>query len=147
MDAAANPRSTTAGCCPTGRCWQTDLRQTVRSWVYVIWVAVSVLAAAGYLLYRFGLQNEGGIVQKASIHSGDLLKWLALGSLSLIVVLTVSSISSERGTLGGFRAVASISRHQYFLAKWHSRMLVVMATYTVLFTRSSSEVACFLMMT
>lgn len=113
---------------------QTDLRQTVRSWVYVIWVAVSVLAAAGYLLYRFGLHNEAGMVQKASIHTGDLLKWLALGSLSLIVVLTVSSISSERGTLADSVLSRGISRHQYFLAKWHSRMVVIMATFTVLFT-------------
>jgi ABC-2 type transport system permease protein len=113
--------------------FQTDLRQTLRSWVYLIWIAVSVLACTGYLLYRFGLQNEVGMIQKASSHANDLIRWLVLGSLSLVVVLTVSSISSERGALADSVLSRGISRFQYFLAKWHARLFIVLATFGVLF--------------
>src|SRR5215475_11501393 len=44
---------------------QTDLRQTLRSWVYRLWVLMTVLAAAGFLLYRVGVHTEAGIVQSA----------------------------------------------------------------------------------
>ena len=37
---------------------QTDLRQTLRSWVYRLWVLMSVLAAGGFLLYRVGLASR-----------------------------------------------------------------------------------------
>ena len=40
--------------------FQADLRQTLQSWVYRVWILVSVLAAAGYLLYRIGIQHEAG---------------------------------------------------------------------------------------
>ncbi|QVL32436.1 ABC transporter permease [Telmatocola sphagniphila] len=111
---------------------QTDLRQTLRSWVYLLWVIVSVLAMGGYLLYRFGLHNEMGAEQKASIQTTDLFRWLIMGSLSLIVILTVSSISSERGTLADSVLSRGISRYQYFLAKLHSRCFVVLGTMTIL---------------
>src|SRR5881398_819205 len=78
---------------------QTDVRQTLRSWVYRLWVIVSLAAAVGYLLYRFGIHREAGIIQSASLLTSDLLRGMILGSLALIVVLTVSGIASERGTL------------------------------------------------
>jgi hypothetical protein len=59
---------------------------------------------------------------------------LILGSLSLIVVLTVSSISSERGTLADSVLSRGISRYQYFLAKWHSRLVIVLLTIAALFS-------------
>src|SRR5262245_18164581 len=109
--------------------FQADMHQTVRSWVYRIWMLVSVLAAVGYLLYRFGLAHEAGIVQPASVLMGDLLGWTLLGSVTLIVVLTASSISSERGTMADSVLSRGISRHQYFLGKWHSRLATVLATF------------------
>ena len=42
---------------------QADMHQTLRSWVYRFWVLLSVLATVGYLLYRFGIYREAGIVQ------------------------------------------------------------------------------------
>ena len=111
---------------------QTDLRQTTRSWVYRLWVIVSLLAAVGYLLYRYGIYREAGIIQSASAHTSDLLRWIAIGSLALIVVLTVSSIASERGTLADSVLSRGISRYQYFLAKWHARTVVVVATFAML---------------
>ena len=108
---------------------QTDVRQTLRSWVYRLWVTVSLVAAIGYLLYRFGIHREAGIIQSAAVHTSDLLRGMILGSLALIVVLTVSSIASERGTLADSVLSRGISRYQYFLAKWHARAFVILTTF------------------
>ena len=57
---------------------QTDMRQTMRSWVYRLWVIISLLAAIGYLLYRYGIYREAGIIQSASVHTSDLLRWIVI---------------------------------------------------------------------
>jgi hypothetical protein len=111
---------------------QTDLRQTVRGWVWRTWVLATLLAAVGYLLYRLGVYREAGIVQRASILVGDLLRWSLLGSGLLIVVLTVGGIAAERGTLSDSVLSRGISRYQYFLAKLHARLFCVLVTFTVL---------------
>jgi ABC-type transport system involved in multi-copper enzyme maturation permease subunit len=108
---------------------QADVHQTLTSWVYRVWLLVSVLAAVGYLLYRVGLAHEAGLVQPASKLISDLLRWTVFGSVSLVVVLTVGSIASERGTMADSVLSRAISRHQYFLGKWHSRLFVVLATF------------------
>jgi ABC-2 type transport system permease protein len=109
--------------------FQADMLQTLHSWVYRVWVLVSMLAAVGYLLYRFGLSHEAGIVQPASRLIADLLRWTLLGSISLIVVLTAGSISSERGSMADSVLSRGISRHQYFLGKWHSRLATILLTF------------------
>jgi len=108
---------------------QTDLRQTFRSWVYRLWVLMSVLAAGGFLLYRVGLQQEAGIFQSAAAQCGELFRVMVVGSLALVVVLAVSAISSEKGTVADSVLSRGISRHQYFLAKWHARLFLVLTTY------------------
>ena len=108
---------------------QTDLRQTLRSWVYRLWVLMTVLAAGGFLLYRVGLHKEAGIFQSAAAQCGDLFRVMVVGSLALVVVLAVSAISSEKGTVADSVLSRGISRHQYFLAKWHARLVVVTATF------------------
>jgi ABC-2 type transport system permease protein len=110
----------------------TDIRQTMRSWVYRLWVVTTLLAATGFLLYRFGVHREAGIEQPAAVHTSDLFRGVSLGSLALIVVLTVSGISSERGTLADSVLSRGISRYQYFLAKLHARSLVICCTFAVL---------------
>jgi hypothetical protein len=109
--------------------FQADMRLTTNSWVYRIWVLVSLLAALGYLLYRFGLSQEAGMVQPASKLIADLLRWTLVGSVTLIVVLCAGSISSERGTMADSVLSRGISRHQYFLGKWHSRLVTVLLTF------------------
>lgn len=111
---------------------QTDVRQTLRGWVYRLWVLMTVVAAAGFLLYRVGLHQEAGIVQSAAAQCGDLLRIVVVGSLALVVVLAVSAVSAERGTLADSVLSRGISRHQYFLAKWHARLAVVVLTFAVL---------------
>ena len=112
--------------------FQTDLRQTAHSWVYRLWVLMTVVAAAGLLLYRVGLHKEAGIFQSAAAQSGDLFRIMVVGSLALVVVLAVSAIGSERGTVADSVLSRGISRHQYFLAKWHARLVVVTATFATL---------------
>jgi hypothetical protein len=111
---------------------QTDLRQTVRGWVWRTWVLAFVAAAVGYLLYRLGVYREAGIVQRASLLVGDLLRWTLFGSGLLVVVLTVGGVSAERGTLADSVLSRGISRYQYFLAKLHSRLFSVIVTFTVM---------------
>jgi ABC-2 type transport system permease protein len=111
---------------------QTDVRQTVRSWVYRLWVLMTVLAAGGFLLYRVGLHREAGIIQSAATQCGDLFRMMVVGSLALVVVLAVSAISAEKGTVADSVLSRGISRYQYFLAKWHSRLVVVTVTFAVL---------------
>ncbi len=108
---------------------QADVRQTLHSWVYRTWVLVSVLVAAGYLLYRYGAQHEAGILQPASHLINDLLCWTIVGSVTLIIVLTTGSISSERGTMADSVLSRGISRYQYFLGKWHARLITVLMTF------------------
>lgn len=111
---------------------QTDLRQTFRSWVYRLWVFMTVLAAAGFLLYRVGVHKEAGIFQSAAAQCGDLFRIMVVGSLALVVVLAVSAVGAERGTVADSILSRGISRHQYFLAKWHARLVVVVITFAAL---------------
>jgi hypothetical protein len=113
---------------------QTDLRQTLRGWVYRLWVFMAVLALGGVLLYRVGIHKEAGMFQSAAAQSGDLVRLLVLGSLALIVVLAVSAVGAEKGVVADSVLSRGISRHQYFLAKWHARMGLVVATFAVLAT-------------
>jgi ABC-type transport system involved in multi-copper enzyme maturation permease subunit len=111
---------------------QADVRQTLHSWVYRTWVLVTVLAALGYLLYRVGVYRGAGIIQSATTTLSDLLRWTVLGSITLVVVLTAGSISSERGTMADSVLSRGISRYQYFLGKWHARLLVVLGTFLLM---------------
>jgi hypothetical protein len=108
--------------------FQTDLRQTVRNWVYMTWVVAISLTAFGYILYRMGAHRETGWVQQAADVMNDLLRWVVLGSVALIAALAVGSISAERGILADAVLSRGISRYQYFLAKFHARLVSVLVT-------------------
>ena len=45
---------------------QTDFRQTAQSWVYRLWVILTVVGAGGSVAYRAGTHQEAGIAQSAS---------------------------------------------------------------------------------
>ncbi len=108
---------------------QADLQQTLQSWLFRGWVILSIAIAIGYVLYRFGAYREAGMIQPASQVVTDLVRWLILGSVTLIIVLTAGCISSERGTLADSILSRGISRYQYFLGKWHARMISVLGTF------------------
>lgn len=108
---------------------QTDLRSTLRSWVYRLWVLLMAVSAGGYLLYEFGARNEAGLFRTGSVQVKDVFRSVALGSLALVAVMAVGSISSERATVADSVLSRGISRYQYFLAKWHSRTVSVVCTF------------------
>ncbi len=110
---------------------QADIRQTLNGWVYRVWVLSSLLGLIGYLLYRYGVDREAGIVQPASMFIADLLRWSVIGSLALVVALACGSISSERGIVADSVLSRGISRYQYFMGKWHARLVIVVGTFMV----------------
>src|SRR5579875_189543 len=112
--------------------FQSDVRQTLRSWVYRFWVLLTVLATVGYLLYNFGIYHEVGLVQPASLHISKLLYWIVVASAAILCVLTAGSITAERGTMADSVLSRGISRHQYFLGKWHARLATVLGTFVLL---------------
>jgi ABC-2 type transport system permease protein len=117
---------------PYGAVFQADLRSTLHSWVYRCWVSISLLAAVGYLVYRLGMHRDAGINQSASKLISDLLRWTVFGSVTLIIVLTAGSISGERANMADSVLCRGISRYQYFLGKWHSRLFAVLGTFFLL---------------
>jgi ABC-type transport system involved in multi-copper enzyme maturation permease subunit len=112
--------------------FQADWHQTVRSWLYRVWVLLSLVVAGGYVLYRFGAINEGALVRPAATLITDLFHWLILGGMTLIIVLTAGTISAERGTMADAVLSRGISRIQYYLGKWHARLICILATYFLL---------------
>lgn len=117
---------------PYAAVFSADLRAMLRSWIYRLWALLSISAVAGYLLYRFGAKDVGGMVQPAPELIHDLITWIIWGSLTLIIVLTASAISGERDTFADAVLCRGISRSQYFLGKWHSRLVLVLGTYFAL---------------
>jgi hypothetical protein len=109
--------------------FQADLKQTLQSWIYRVWVLLSFGASLGYLLYRYGAKEVSGMVQPAPEMVGDLLRWVVFGSVTLIIVLTAGAICAERGTMADAVLSRGISRYQYFLGKLHARLLLVLTTY------------------
>src|SRR5215467_11790577 len=99
MDAAAVKKVRINRLLPYWAVFQADVHQTLHSWVYRTWVLVSVAAAVGYLLYHVGIYQKAGIIQPASTLVSELMRWTVLGSVTLIIVLTAGSVSSDRGTM------------------------------------------------
>jgi ABC-2 type transport system permease protein len=112
--------------------FQADIEQTLRSWVYRTWLLFSFLVAFGYLLYRFGAYQEANLIPSVPHLMSDLLRWSTWGSITLILLLAAGSISSELGTLADSLLSRGISRHQYFLGKWHARLVTVLSTFFAL---------------
>lgn len=129
MEATAEPTFRYSRWLPYWAVLQTDVRQTLRSWVYRVWVLMSVLGAIGYLLYKIGVHREAGMTQFASLQTEHLLRGLVVAGLALIALIAVSSVSSERNTVADSILSRGISRYQYFLAKWHARMAVIVGTF------------------
>jgi ABC-2 type transport system permease protein len=112
--------------------FQADCKQTFCSWIYRFWVLLTLCAAAGFLLYRFGAKDNAGLVQHAHDAIADFFKWVVFGSVTLVIVLSAGTICSERGTMADSVLSRGISRYQYFLGKWHARLLVVLLTFLLM---------------
>jgi putative exporter of polyketide antibiotics len=133
MDAVAAKKPVTINrWLPYWAVFQADVGHTLQSWVYRVWVLASLLAMTGYLLYRVGPVREFGVLHPASLFMSDLLKWTVLVSVTFVVILTTGSISGERGTMADSVLSRGISRHQYFMGKWHARLVAVLGTFFLL---------------
>ncbi len=111
---------------------QTDIRQTLQSWIYRLWVAAALAGVCGFFLYRMGVQQEAGLVTSVAAQYAQVLRWLFVGSLAVVVVLGVAAIGNERGAAADAVLSRGISRHQYLLAKMHSRLIVAAGTFALL---------------
>lgn len=131
-EAPAEPRVRFIRFLPYWAVLQTDIRLTYTSWVFRLWVILALVSALGYGLYKVGIHREAGIVQSASVQTGDLLRGVAVASLALIALISVSAISSERNNVADSILSRGISRYQYFLAKWHARTLVTLCTFAAM---------------
>ncbi len=112
--------------------FQADFRQTLASWIYRLWVMLTMMAAIGYLLYRFGAKEESGMLQPGPETLAHFFRWVVLGSVTLVIALTAGAICAERGTMADSVLSRGISRYQYFLGKWHARLLAVLLTFFVM---------------
>lgn len=112
--------------------FQADVKLTLSSWIYRAWVALTIGAVVGYLLYDFGAKQESGLVMHADQMIHRVFHWIVLGSVTLIIVLASGTICSERGNVADSILCRGISRYQYFLGKLHSRLTVILGTYLVL---------------
>ncbi len=113
---------------------QTDLRQTAQGWLFGLWVSLVVIGVCSFFLYRVGVQQEAGIVQSAAVLCAEALRAAFLGSLAIVVILSVAAISSERGTVADAVLSRGISRHQYFLARQHARVILVGIAFALIST-------------
>ncbi len=108
---------------------QMDVRQTLRSWSFRIWIAAALFLSVGYLLHRAAIHHQAGILQNASILMAEVLQFTILIGTTLIIMLTAGTISSERGTLADSVLSRGISRFSYFLGKWHARLLTFVGSF------------------
>jgi ABC-2 type transport system permease protein len=132
MDAPAAPKIRFNPLLPYWAVLQTDLRQTLHSGVYRLWVVMAVVAVGGSVVYKLGAHQLTGMTQYAADHGGTALRGLVVGSLGLVALLAVAGIGGERATVADAILSRGISRHQYFLAKWHARLAVILGTFLAL---------------
>jgi putative exporter of polyketide antibiotics len=131
MDAVASAKKPVAinRWLPYWAVFQADFGQTIRNWVYRLWVLTLIVATTGWLLYRAAPAKEYGLLHPASLFMSELLNWTILVSVTLVVVLTAGSISGERGSMADSILSRGISRYQYFMGKWHARLVAVLVTF------------------
>src|SRR5262249_47985043 len=144
MDVPATPEVKFNRWLPYWAVFQADVHQTLRNWVYRFWVLASIVATGGYLLLQLGPLHGYNIVQLASEYMSVVLRWTILGSATLIVVLTTGTISAERGTMADSVLSRGISRYQYFLGKWHARLVLILGTYLFISLAGLGCGLCFL---
>ncbi|MFM7540234.1 MAG: hypothetical protein ACKO9Z_11305, partial [Planctomycetota bacterium] len=111
---------------------EADFIQVLRSWVYRSWVLVVALTAIGLFTYRWGLHHEAKIIQPASHVIIHLMRGMLMGSVALVGVIAAGAIAAERGSLADSILSRGISRHQYYLGKWHGRLLAIMLGHALL---------------
>jgi ABC-2 type transport system permease protein len=83
----------------------------------------------GCLMHRAAIHHQAGLIQSSSRLMIELLQFTLLAGTTLVIVLTAGTISSERGIMADSVLSRGISRHQYFLGKWHGRLVSVLGSF------------------
>ena len=108
---------------------QMDVRQTLRSWSFRLWIAAAVVLSIGYLLHRAAIHHQAGIQQSAATLMSEVLQFTILIGTTLVIMLTAGTISSERGTMADSVLSRGISRYSYFMGKWHARLFTYVGSF------------------
>ncbi len=124
--------------------FQMDIRQTARSWVFRVWFAASLVLGIGYLLHRAAIHHQAGLLQSTAGLMHQMLQFSLLVGTTLVIVLTAGTISSERGIVADSVLSRGISRYQYFLGKWHARLITILGSF-VLIAVTVLVTSCFLL--
>ncbi len=112
--------------------FQMDVRQTTRSWLFRIWLLAAAALSIGYLLHRAAIHYQAGMLQYASSMMGEVLQFALLVGTTLVIILTAGAISADRGTMADSVLSRGISRYQYFMGKWHSRLATILGSFLIL---------------
>jgi ABC-2 type transport system permease protein len=111
---------------------QMDMRQTARSWPFRLWVVAALTLAGGYLMHRWAIHQQAGIIQSAAVLMNEVVRFGLLAGTTIVIVLTAGAISSERGTMADSVLSRGISRYQYFMGKLHARLALILGTFFLL---------------
>lgn len=111
---------------------KTDLSQTLRGWLFRACLFVAIVLSLGHLVHRATMHHQLGLLQPASVMLAELLQYIVLVGSTLVIVLSIGAIAGERDTLADTVLSRGVSRWQYFLAKWHARLLAVIGSFGLL---------------
>ena len=99
-----------------------------RSWVLRLWLLLTTLV--GILLVVISANAGQGKETASQLFSVALSLYLTFGSV-VFIVLSASSVASEREIVGGSILCRSVTRYHYILSKIVALVLVVLALYLV----------------
>lgn len=105
--------------------FKNDLSQTLRGGLFRACGVIVVALCVGLLVHRSAIHHEAHIMQYASLLVGELLQFGVLVGSTVVIVLSAGAISGERDSIADAVLCRGVSRWQYFMGKWHSRLLSV----------------------
>lgn len=103
---------------------QWELRELTRSWVLRLWFVVTALAGV-VLVVASANAGEEAASQPFSV---GLSFYLAFGSV-VFIILSASSVASEREVVGDSILCRPVTRYHYILSKLASLVLTVLVLY------------------
>jgi hypothetical protein len=131
---------------PFAAVFGADLAALARSWMLRVWLMLTALIALVAILDHasphYTTAAQPGTVLAAVLHPidttsgaahtlGELLKCYVVVWLTFVIVLCGGAISSELGVVADSVLSRGISRWQYFLGKWLSRLAAMLGVFLV----------------
>jgi len=106
-----------------------DIRQTVRSWMYLLGMGTYAALGLGLVLHRAAMYRQAGLSQSAAALLGELLFMALVSGATWAVFLSAGAISGERQLLADAILCRGVSRYQYYAGKWMARVVLVSASF------------------